>query len=735
MTKLPHRVLWRLAALFILVGACAMRPGGAMAHARLTDSSPVSGSALADMPGEIVLTFSEPVVPSSVNLALTRADGARIPLSGMQPAGDDHRVSIGIDQAAPGQGTFQLAWSVRSASDGHDSAGIIAFTVGTGRAPVGVSSTGAERDPWWQIGLRAVWLLALALVAAGWIGSVALRERLNRAILVGAGVGSIVAPLLVFRPWSEVDLAASSSRLQLAAGLAGFLASALSLVRIRATGVLSAIAWFGAIVCLAASGHAAGLARSTLAIAILSLHTALALAWLGALAAIIASTRPGAFGKTLVTYSRIAIGGVAVLGVAGVLFVPFQISQNGDIAGSRYGRTLLIKLGIVVLALAIAATNRWILRPKLAAAEPGATHQARIVMGAELAVLAVVVCLAAVLSATAPPGTKAITQVASPVRTVEQGATVDDLQVDLSASITGTVDDQFRIAVGPDSAFATNPIQRVIVTTSYRDPASGQIQPGERFDADQIATTGKYQFSALRLSCQAPWTVEVTVRRAGLLDSVVPFAIDTTEWQAEQPRITSRHWTWPIVPAAAWALVAFAALVPIVGITVIRRHGHVEPLSGAILMIALAMITTGFAIQAWQRTAPRTSGHDLVMPPDTDPVAAQTTYQTLCLACHGPHAAGIDTIDPLHQHGTGTNLTDPRSTLLSDGDLYSLISDGVGDTDMPAYDLALTDEERWNLVAFLRDMQAKSPGPATTAAPWLRFTDSSCRIVRPALWR
>jgi mono/diheme cytochrome c family protein len=129
------------------------------------------------------------------------------------------------------------------------------------------------------------------------------------------------------------------------------------------------------------------------------------------------------------------------------------------------------------------------------------------------------------------------------------------------------------------------------------------------------------------------------------------------------------------------------------------------------------MIATGFAIQAWQRTAPRTAGHDLTMPADTDPVAAHAAYQTLCLACHGPNAAGIDTLDPLHQHGSGTNLIDPRSKLFSDGDLFTLLSDGVGNTDMPAYDLALTDEERWDLVAFLRDMQANPPEPTATAAP------------------
>ncbi|HEX3302965.1 MAG TPA: cytochrome c, partial [Thermomicrobiales bacterium] len=67
-----------------------------------------------------------------------------------------------------------------------------------------------------------------------------------------------------------------------------------------------------------------------------------------------------------------------------------------------------------------------------------------------------------------------------------------------------------------------------------------------------------------------------------------------------------------------------------------------------------------------------------------------------------------------HQHGSGTDLLDPKSRVLSDGDLFTLISKGVGDTDMPAYDIALPDAERWNLVGFLRNMQAN---PAVTPTP------------------
>jgi copper transport protein len=685
------------------------------AHAQLSNSTPLSGSALATMPEEISLEFTEPVVPTSISLVLERDDGRPIPTGGLVIEGGGHRVRAVIDQASAEQGAFQVRWSVRSAADGHDSAGVIAFTVGTGRAPLAVGSAGSERDPWWQIAARTIWLLTLAMIAAGIIASLLKWQRPRPVLILAAGVVSMVAPLIVIRIWDGVDLSNSSQRLQLIAGGLGLVAALLLLPAGPRTTDMATIAWLSATICLAASGHAAGLDRSTLATGVLSLHSVLALIWLGALGALILTVRPENAASRLSSYSRVAIWGVLILGIAGLVFAPFALTGNRMITGSLYGRTLLIKTAIVILVLAISATNRWVVRPIIEAGDTGAVRSARVTMGVELAALAGVVCLAAILSSTAPPADRVVTQVASPIRTIDQSARAGELNIALSGLIAGTVDDLIRINVTAIDGSTIGEVQRVIVATSYRDPATGQIQPGERFDADPVAgQSGSYQFSALHLSRQAEWSLNVTVRRAGKLDDIAAFAVDTSDWQPEQPRLSTREWTWPIIPPAAWALFALAVAIPVTGVVVIRRHGQVAPLSGAVLLIALAMITSGFAIQSWQRTAPRTSGHDLTTPADTDPVAARTTYQTLCLACHGQNGGGIDQTDPQHQHGSGTDLLDPKSRVLSDGDLFTLISKGVGDTDMPAYDIALSDAERWNLVGFLRNMQAN---PAVTPTP------------------
>jgi mono/diheme cytochrome c family protein len=306
-----------------------------------------------------------------------------------------------------------------------------------------------------------------------------------------------------------------------------------------------------------------------------------------------------------------------------------------------------------------------------------------------------------------------VVQVAAPLQAVDQRATPDDLNIRLSAAITGTVDDLLSIEVVDDQNRPLADVQRVIVDTQATTPA-GQF--GERFDADSAAedpTT--YTFPAIRLGVSGEWAIDVTVRRAGKPDSTSRFSIDTTPWTVPSPEIRTRSWTRPIVPLGSWALISLSLIVATTGLTIVRRQQNVAPLSGAILFIALAMISTGFVIQAWQRMTPRTNAHELVSAPDSDSIAAAENFRLFCIACHGVDGAGLDTVDPNHQHGSGTNLVDARTSLLSDGDIFGVISDGTVGSDMPAYRVALTEAERWDLVHYVRFLQESTrPEPSPT---------------------
>ena len=125
-------------------------------------------------------------------------------------------------------------------------------------------------------------------------------------------------------------------------------------------------------------------------------------------------------------------------------------------------------------------------------------------------------------------------------------------------------------------------------------------------------------------------------------------------------------------------------------------------------------IATGFLVSAVRQTIPTTAMTDVENPVVLDSVvmkSGEDLYFANCAVCHGPSGRGLDVVDPLHNHGNAADLTDQRSILLADGDLFYWISEGVMNSDMPAFDQALTEEERWALVHFLRVLQGEETAP------------------------
>ncbi len=70
-------------------------------------------------------------------------------------------------------------------------------------------------------------------------------------------------------------------------------------------------------------------------------------------------------------------------------------------------------------------------------------------------------------------------------------------------------------------------------------------------------------------------------------------------------------------------------------------------------------------------------------------------YEKNCLGCHGKTGAGVG--------GATPNLTDPkRMTALSDQHLFDVITSGRPGTGMPAWGTVLTEQDRWNVVSYVR---------------------------------
>ena len=83
-------------------------------------------------------------------------------------------------------------------------------------------------------------------------------------------------------------------------------------------------------------------------------------------------------------------------------------------------------------------------------------------------------------------------------------------------------------------------------------------------------------------------------------------------------------------------------------------------------------------------------------------------FMTNCKHCHGADGRGEGPVglyfDPLPQAMQGERITNERQ----DGELYWILTNSLGN--MPSFGNLLTPEERWELIIFIRDLQAQENG-------------------------
>jgi mono/diheme cytochrome c family protein len=87
--------------------------------------------------------------------------------------------------------------------------------------------------------------------------------------------------------------------------------------------------------------------------------------------------------------------------------------------------------------------------------------------------------------------------------------------------------------------------------------------------------------------------------------------------------------------------------------------------------------------------------------------AGQASFQKYCRFCHGADAKGNGPMAPQGTHPS--DLTDAKwDRGDSDGEIFTVIKEGAGPKfDMKGFKSKMTDQEIWNVVNYLRSLQAK----------------------------
>lgn len=458
-------LLVAVVAVLVLGGAAP-----ASAHATLIETDPAEGAVLPAAPEQIRLTFNEPVSAVPDGVQVFDAQGGAVAASAKASGSE---LTIELDEEVA-DGTLVVAWRIVSA-DSHPVSGSLSFSVGSASATVERPAVAADAGAATPGPPRALtvarWAgyagLFLAVGLVGFtvlflpVGQVADRARHRLVTVARAGAGVAAVAWLLALPLSAVyQFGAGASALTdgatwsalatieyvvTAVVVGGVIGSAWLLGRDRPRrrrDVVALVAGTVAVCAPALNGHTRATTPEALAVGVDMLHLLAVSVWLGGLVALAIAlpdlaARGSVGAEVLARFSAVAAGILVVLVVTGTVLAWRIVGTWSALIESGYGQLLLAKILTALVAVAIAAWNRYSLLPVLQRAvrrrdrRAGARPIAR-ATAAEAAVLAAVLLFTGFLVDKSPEA-EASTAAAAPEPAVESG-TLGDVEVRATVS-------------------------------------------------------------------------------------------------------------------------------------------------------------------------------------------------------------------------------------------------------------------------------------------------------------
>lgn len=332
--------------LIVLAGLAA--PATAWAHANLVHTVPANGAVLVRGPAVVLVVFDDSVRVGGGVQAI-RNGGTSI-LAGRAHVERARTLVIPLRRGLA-NGDYSVRWSIVS-DDGHLESGVIAFAVGLGRAPplagLAPEATGPTAEA-----VVSRWLFFAGVLGAVGIALFTLIAR-PREDERGARVLSTACVLAALGAADEVHRVGLATRDGTVLG-AGFVA-ALVVASLAAATMLDRRAlrpalWLalGLAAVPAFAGHALDPGLNRLNVAADVLHVFGASAWVGALLGAVLFRRVEA---------RLAVAGVLLLGVTGIVRASFELTSLSQLWDISYGRALLVKTGVLLVALVFGLRRR-----------------------------------------------------------------------------------------------------------------------------------------------------------------------------------------------------------------------------------------------------------------------------------------------------------------------------------------------------------------------------------------
>lgn len=754
-----------LLAVLLVATVAALLPAPAGAHALLVRSDPPINGALRESPTEVRLFMSEPLQRDFSRVEIRDAQGQRVDL-GEVGFDEFDATAMSVPVPRLRSGIYTVVWNTLSLVDGHTWNGSFSFTIlnPDGSAPLGGAFAPDLSTPGPPVAADAAvrWLsFILTLLFSGatlfalFIAGPAART-LRAAGLPNATSGARVASLQAFR-WAGLAviglfLTTAYDAASAAAKLGGqqfldeilfdtrtglwlllrwsllLLASAVLIAAARgrparpspALGALLLVGP-GIIASFSSISHGAAINEGWIWATLFdALHFAAVTIWLGILAAMVwrlwrdrREGRPR--DRRLIQiewvrrFSLLAAAAVPVLAAAGLLSLLIQVPAFRGFVDTDWGLAMLVKLGLLALLFLVAGANAVLLRPRSQAAGPAAPEDSvlerrfRSMMRLELGLAVAVLAATGVLTQLPSPRSE-LPSSEQKLRTIEEVILIDDVEAQLriEPNLVGINSFELRLAAA-DAAATLDPVTDVRLQFHYLDDPEigGLIVPAEPAGPDRWRLEGAF------FGLAGNWRVDVELRRAtrddaigGLTTSVEQGYLTVLPFGVEPPSALALPLTqldWDAV-GAIWAAIVAGLCIAYRGTlrrTLSARAADVALVGGATFMAVTIVLL--FSVEA----APGRTLTNPVERTEESIAAGATLFANNCAQCHGGAGGGDGVLaGSLPQPPANFRVHVPFHP---DGTLYTWITEGIVGTAMQGFSAQLSDQERWDLVNFLRE--------------------------------
>ena len=555
----------RILSALAVVAVVLTLPAAASAHAYLIKTSPAASVVLNSPPHDVALTYDEAVEPRFAIISVTDVNAHQ------QTTGPVHRSATDPDtlvvplRHVP-EGWYLVVWRAISV-DGHPVQGAFTFAVGPNPGPAPqftiphISATATTPQL-----LAARWAVFLTVMTA--IGLFVLRLLIARplvarvqgtslravstAFVVASAIGLLSIPVYldfatandslrsVFDVGALVPLfrttAFGRGYVDLEICFALFCAAAMIAIWVdrpergrRSVSALLASA--GALAAAAAvlaipgaTGHAGQTAPQRLSLVLDWLHLVSGSVWIGGLIGLLvlwralpAGRRVPGLAVAVPRFSNVAFVSVLVLLGSGTWATVLHMPVLAALWQTNYGKVILIKVGLLLGAVGLAAVNLLRSKPRLVDAgeqavvgEPAARLLRRMV-GGETALVGSAVFAAAVLSSLPPP----------PPSFALEGSALAKVGPGPIATVVARDGYSLDLHVGPNRAAAPN-VFAVRLTRNGR-PVTGSSVTMSFNMLDMQMPTQQYQLAEVRPGFYSRSTSAlVMVGHWGLVINVTP---------------------------------------------------------------------------------------------------------------------------------------------------------------------------------------------------------------------